>query len=91
MSNVSLGGSLSLTTNNTPTRVGERITTESEIATIPAPYTGLVIYIEDKDQFVYVKSLKSKKIGSIEIKNALVDKYEPLSSGETNLNWIDVV
>lgn len=91
MSNVSLGGSLSLTTNNTPTRVGERITTESEIATIPAPYIGLVIYIEDKDQFVYVKSLKSKKIGSIEIKNALVDKYEPLSSGETNLNWIDVV
>ena len=49
MSNVSLGGSLSLTTNNTPTRVGERITTESEIATIPAPYIGLVIYIEDKD------------------------------------------
>lgn len=91
MSNVSLGGSLSLTTNNTPTRVGERVATEAEIATIPAPYIGLVIYIEDKDQFVYVKSLKSKKIGSIEIKNALVDKYEPLSSGETNLNWIDVV
>jgi hypothetical protein len=49
MSNVSLGGSLSLTTNNTPTRVGERVATETEIATIPAPYIGLVIYVEDKD------------------------------------------
>lgn len=44
-----------------------------------------IIYIEDQDSFVYVKSLKSRKVGDFEIKDALIDQYENLSS-----NWIEV-
>lgn len=92
MSNVSISGSLSFTTNNTPTRVGQRVSTEAEIPNIPAPYIGMIIYIEDQDKFVYVKSLKSKKVGLIEIKNALIDQYNYFSSNEvTNLNWNEVL
>lgn len=60
-----------------------------QIANIPAPFIGLIVYIEDQDSFVYVKSLKSRKVGNFEIKNALVDEYKPLSSGggEFNLKW----
>lgn len=54
----------------------------------------MIIYIEDTDKFVYVKSLKSKKIGKIEIQNALIDEYETLVSKtneEINLNWNEVL
>lgn len=93
MSNVLIGGSLTLSVNNEPTRVGQRVSTESDIANIPAPFIGLIVYIEDQDSFVYVKSLKSRKVGNFEIKNALVDEYKPLSSGggEFNLKWINVL
>ena len=93
MSNVLIGGSLALSINNEPTRVGQRVSTESDIDNIPAPFIGLIVYIEDQDSFVYVKSLKSRKVGNFEIKNALVDEYKPLSSGggEFNLKWINVL
>lgn len=70
---------------NTPTRDGTRVKSESDIANIQLPYVGMVIYIEDDDTFVYVKSLKSRKIGNFEIKDALVDKYDLLTT-----NWIEV-
>lgn len=77
---------------DTPTRIGERVETESEIANIKTPYRGMIIYIADQDSFVYVKTLKSSYWGSIEIKNALVDEYVPLQTGGTvTLNWNDVV
>lgn len=70
---------------NTPTREGQRISTESEVQNINAPFVGLIFYIEDQDNFYYVKSLKSRKVGNFEIKNALIDEYEPLTN-----NWIIV-
>lgn len=93
MSNkILIDGSLSLSNPNTPTREGQRVATESDIVNINTPFVGLIIYIEDQDSFVYVKSLKSKKIGNFEIKNALVDEYKPLSSGgEFKLNWNNVL
>ena len=93
-SNVLLSGSLAMSNTNTPTRAGQKVASESEIASIETPVIGMIIYIEDKDKFVYVKSLKSKKIGKIEIKNALIDEYEPLVSKtneEINLNWNEVL
>lgn len=84
-SNILLGGSISMKDTNTPTRSGQRIATESDIANIPTPFVGAIIYIEDQDSFVYVKSLKSRKVGNFEIKDALIDQYENLSS-----NWIEV-
>ena len=88
-----MNGTIQMSSTNAPTREGQRVATKSEIANIPAPFIGLIIYIEDQDQFVYVKSLKSKMVGNFEIKNALVDEYKPLQSegGEFNLNWNDVL
>lgn len=93
-SNVLLSGSVAMSNTNTPTRAGQKVATESEIASIETPVIGMIIYIEDIDKFVYVKSLKSKKIGKIEIKNALIDEYEPLvdkTNEEINLNWNEVL
>ena len=91
-SNVLLSGSVAMSNTNTPTRAGQKVATESEIASIETPVIGMIIYIEDEDKFVYVKSLKSKKIGKIEIQNALVDQYETLVKGEAlDLNWNNVL
>lgn len=94
-SNVLLSGSLAMSNTNTPTRAGQKVASESEIASIETPVIGMIIYIEDTDKFVYVKSLKSEKIGNdIEIKNALIDEYKPLVSKtneEINLNWNEVL
>lgn len=93
MADVSLSGSIVQSSQDVPTRSGQRVETESEIANIGTPYRGMIIYIADQDSYVYVKTLKSKKIGRFEIKNALVDEYKPLSSGggEFNLKWINVL
>ena len=93
-SNIILSGSLSMSGTNMPTRAGQRVITESEITNISAPFIGSIVYIEDKDTFVYVKSLKSKKIGNFEIMDALVDEYKPLAvntNDEINLNWNEVL
>lgn len=76
MSNeVLVSGSLQMSTVNTPTREGQRVTTESDIVNIKTPYIGLIIYIEDQDKYVYVKSLKSKRVGNFEIQNAQINEY----------------
>lgn len=76
MSNeVLVSGSLQMSTVNTPTREGQRIATESDIVNIKTPYIGLIIYIEDQDKYVYVKSLKSKRVGNFEIQNAQINEY----------------
>lgn len=94
MADVSLSGSIVQSSQDVPTRSGQRVETESEIANIGTPYRGMIIYIVDQDSYVYVKTLKSKKIGRFEIENALVDEYEPLVSKtneEINLNWNEVL
>lgn len=74
-SDVLVSGSLQMSTVNTPTREGQRIATESDIVNIKTPYIGLIIYIEDQDKYVYVKSLKSKRVGNFEIQNAQINEY----------------
>lgn len=83
-SNVTMAGSIIMSQTNIPTRDGTRIASESDIANIQLPYVGMIIYIEDKDSFVYVKSLKSRKVGNFEIKDALIDKYDLLTT-----DWIE--
>lgn len=74
-SDVLVSGSLQMSTVNTPTREGQRIATESDIVNIKTPYIGLIIYIEDQDKYVYVKSLKSKRVGNFEIQDAQINEY----------------
>lgn len=89
-SKILLGGSVSMQNPNTPTREGQRVPTESDIAKINSPFIGLIIYVEDQDQFYYVASLKSKKVGNFEIKNALVDEYKVFSGNTESLIWNNV-
>jgi hypothetical protein len=46
-SNISIKGSLSLSQTNTPTRVGERVSTELDLFNIETPYIGMIVYIAD--------------------------------------------
>lgn len=79
--NILINGSIAMRTVNTPTRVGQRVSTESDIANISTPFIGMIIYIEDQDSFVYVKSLKNDDSGIFEIENALINEYAPFVGG----------
>jgi hypothetical protein len=79
--NVLINGSIAMRTVNTPTRVGQRVSTESDIVNINTPFIGMIIYIEDQDSFVYVKSLKNDDSGIFEIENALINEYAPFVGG----------
>lgn len=94
MASIQIPGSIVQSNQDVPTRSGQRVETESEISNISTPYRGMIIYIADQDSYVYVKSLKSEKIGNFEIKDALIDEYKPLvnkTDGEVNLNWNEVL
>lgn len=87
-----IDGSISISNPNTPTRTGQRISSLSELDTVPTPSIGMIIFVEDINKFIYVKSLKSKKIGILEVKDALIDEYESLvKTDDINLNWNEVV
>lgn len=75
---------------NTPTRVGEIIDTISEIKNIPNPVINMKIWVKDEQCEYRVLTLKSKKIGNIEIPDSVVDLYEKVITGSSELNWIDV-
>lgn len=91
--NVSSKGFL-ITQKNTPTRVGDRIATISEMSSIPQPWKGMLVYVEDEDLYYKVTALKAKKSGPISIPDAVVDTYEVFEQGGSeNIGgsyWIDV-
>ena len=65
-------------TSDTPADVRTRVETEADIADIPLPYLGMIIFIKDVAKYVKVTGLKSKKVGLNTIENAAVDTYEAL-------------
>lgn len=75
---------------NTPTRVGDRIATISEIINIPNPWKGMLVFVEDENLYYIITSLKAKKAGPITIPDALVDTYEVFNQGGSGSHWIDV-
>lgn len=90
--NFIIDGSISISNVNTPTRAGQRISSLVELETIPTPFIGMIVFVEDIDKFIYVKSLKSQKVGILEIKDSLIDQYEFLTrNDDLNLNWNEVV
>jgi hypothetical protein len=68
-----IDGSISISNANTPTRAGQRISSLAELETISTPFIGMIVFVEDIDKFIYVKSLKSQKFGIFEMNDALVD------------------
>jgi hypothetical protein len=52
----------------------------------------MIIFVEELDSFIYVKSLKSKKIGEFDVNNVEVDNYQLLIDyNKSNLNWNEVL
>lgn len=76
-------GGLIISTTNTPTRIGGRIWSVDEMPDIPNPSVGQIVYVSSEDQYYSIKSLKSKNMGGLEVKDAQVDSYEPLIKVDT--------
>ena len=87
---VSISKGLIIGQKNTPTRVGDRIATISEMEFIPNPWKGMLVYVEDENLYYVVTSLKAKKAGPITIADALVDTYEVFDQSEGSV-WNDVI
>lgn len=73
---------------NMPTRVGSRIETLDEMEKIPNPAEGMIVYVRSTGEYYSVRTLKSKTIGGVEVKDSVVDTYEPLFKSE--IEWVDV-
>ena len=87
---VAVSKGLIVNQRNTPTRVGDRIATISEMESIPNPWKGMLVYVEDEDLYYKVTALKSKKSGPITYQDAMVDTYEVFSQGGGSIKWVDV-
>lgn len=83
MAEIIIQDSLKLSVTDKPTRHGQRIQNISELEKIQNPFIGMVIYVIEEDKFIYVKSLKDKKIGFLTTKNALADEWEYLNTGSS--------
>lgn len=83
-----LSDSIVISKTDTPTREGTRLNSIDELSIVPNPYVGMLIFIDDVDKFIYVKSLKSKVVGGIVINNAIVDEYEYLQ--DDSFTWTEV-
>ena len=73
-----VSGSLVPSGKNQPLDARTRIATIANVETIEMPFVGMIFYVEDETKFYKVLSLKNKKVGPIELKDALVDTYEEL-------------
>ena len=73
-------GGFKPSTIDTPIDVRTRITTISEVSSIPLPYVGMIFYVLDESSHYKVKSLKSKTINDLEIENSVINEYELLNS-----------
>ena len=78
-------GGLKISTPNIPTDMRTRIETIADMADIPLPYVGMLVYVLDEEKYYIVKSLKSKTIGGIIVENAVVDHYEVFVSGSAEV------
>lgn len=87
---IAVGKGLIIGQKNTPTRVGDRIATISEIESIPNPWKGMLVYVEDEGLYYIVTSLKAKKAGPITIADAMVDTYQVFDQGSGGAVWNDV-
>ena len=61
---------------DTPIDLRTRVNTIEDIYNIELPYIGMIVYVIDEDKYYKVKTLKTKTVGSITIKDSLVDTFE---------------
>lgn len=75
MSTILLNGPLQSSKPDTPPLSGARVQRKEDIEALQNPYVGQAIYVVEEGKTYYVRSLKSKVIGGIEVPNAAVDIY----------------
>lgn len=73
---IATGGGIKPSTKDTPTRIGERIETLSEITNIPNPYVGMIIYVIDEGRRYEVQSIKEVQQGLSKVSK--VDQFREL-------------
>ena len=75
MSVILLNGPLQSSKPDTPPLNGSRVQRKEDIEALQNPYVGQAVYVVEEGKTYYVRSLKSKVIGGIEVPNAAVDSY----------------
>ena len=71
-----LDGSLRISSTDTPTREGERIDSIGNMSSIPTPYVGMRVFVEDEKREYVILSLKDKMVSGVLVPNGAVDKYD---------------
>ena len=73
MGTILLNGPLQISKPDTPPINGLRVATRADIDKLQNPYVGQAVYVMDESKTYYVRSLKNKEIGGVEVANAAVD------------------
>ena len=55
---------------------------------IPNPFVGQIVYVSSIDEYYSIKTLKSKVVGGVEVKDSVVDTYDRRFKSE--IEWVDV-
>lgn len=76
---VNMAGGIMPTTTDTPGDIRTRVETEADIASIPKPFVGMIIYVKDTQKRFEVLSLKDSRVGLSVVKDAVVDEYREVS------------
>ena len=76
---VNMAGGITPTTTDTPGDIRTRVETEADIASIPKPFVGMIVYVKDTQKRFEVLSLKDSRVGLSVIKDAAVDEYREVS------------
>ena len=77
---IEVGQPLQFTDPNTPTRVGEIVENVSDIYNIPSPRLGMQVFVKSEKNSFVITSLKSKVIGGVDVPEAAVEAFEPVSA-----------
>ena len=73
---VIVSGPLMPSTKDTPIDTRTRIDYLEDIPNIQLPFVGMIFFVKSEGKHYTVKSLKSKDINGIEVKDAVIDQYE---------------
>ena len=73
---VIVSGPLMPSTKDTPIDVRTRIESLEDIPSIQLPFVGMIFFVKSEGKHYTVRSLKSKDINGIEVKDAVIDQYE---------------
>lgn len=90
MSTIETAGAMRPGTTNTPLDQRSRISTLADMAALPLPYVGQIVYCLETGRYYKIQALKSKLIGALTVPDAEVDSYIELSVTTAELQTLIV-